>query len=189
MTVVAAASALALQGCSTAPQRQPQPRPVAPVTTPSATPGGAASPAGAAPTAPAAPAAPHDAALMVERQWLQSWFKGTPVRISQQGNGPVTIDVPQEFCFESGRSNVKPALAAVLDKLAQSLRRTPTARLPLLAAPADVPAAPATPPLALQRATQMRTHLLSRGVRAAQLGPPTATAMAAAQLRLDLATP
>ena len=55
--------------------------------------------------------------LVVERQWLQSWFNGTPVRIAQQGSGPVDIAVPQAFCFDTGRSSVKPPLAAVLDKL------------------------------------------------------------------------
>ena len=124
--------------------------------------------------------------MVVERQWLQSWFNGTPVRISQQGEGPVAIEVPQEFCFDAGRSAVKPPLAAVLDKLALSLRRTPAARLPLLAAPGDVPAVAG---LALQRATQMRTHLLSRGVRAAQLGTPSAATDASAQLRMELANP
>ena len=124
--------------------------------------------------------------MVVERQWLQSWFNGTPVRISQQGEGPVAIEVPQEFCFDAGRSAVKPPLAAVLDKLALSLRRTPAARLPLLAAPGDVPAVAG---LALQRATQMRTHLLSRGVRAAQLGSPSAATVASAQMRMELANP
>lgn len=127
---------------------------------------------------------PRTPPLVVERQWLQSWFTGTPVRIVQQGSGPVAIEVPQAFCFDGGRSSVKPPLAAVLDKLALSLRRTPTARLQLLAAPGDGPAA--TAELALQRAAQMRSHLLSRGVHAGQLGPPTATKVAAAQLRMEL---
>lgn len=190
LTAATLALLLMLQGCGTT---KPAARPTSPPAAATATPPAptsvpAAAPSAATPQAgaPAAAAAPRSGALVVERQWLQSWFNGTPVRIAQQGEGPVAIDVPQEFCFDAGRSAVKPPLAAVLDKLAQSLRRTPAARLPLLAAPADVPAVPG---LALQRATQMRTHLLSRGVRAGQLGTPSAATVASAQMRMELANP
>jgi outer membrane protein OmpA-like peptidoglycan-associated protein len=141
---------------------------------------------GAEAPAVGAPAPPRASALTVERKWLQSWFDGTPVVIAQQDAGAVSIDVPREFSFDAGQSKVKPALAAVLDKVAQSLLRTPAARLEQVAAPGDG-ASPS--PLALQRANQVRSHLLSRGVPAAQLGKATSTTTAAVQLRMDLASP
>lgn len=161
------AAVLVLHGCASTPAQRPA---VAP------------EPVGAARSA--APAG--SSALAVEKQWLQSWFSGTPVLIVQHGDGAVTVDVPREFSFDAGRSGVKPPLAAVLDKVAQSLLRTPQARLPIVAAPADAGGAPA---LALQRATQVRTHLLSRGVAAARLGSPTVTASAAVQLRIETPAP
>lgn len=136
------------------------------------------SPPAARSTAPVVRPSP----LAAERQWLQSWFNGTPVVIAQHADGAVSVDVPREHSFDVGRSQLKPALAAVLDKVAVSLRRAPNARLPLVAAPGDTPAASA---LALQRANQVRAHLLSRGVSPAQMGPPTATTAAAVQLRMD----
>ena len=139
-------------------------------------------------TGPAAPpttsAAPRVSPLVVERQWLQSWFSGTPVLIVQRDDGALSVDVPLEFCFDTGRSTAKPPLAVVLDKVAESLRRTPQARLQLVAAPGDTVAAS---PLAKQRAAQVRKHLLSRGVPAARLGYPTVSTVAAVQLRLELA--
>lgn len=120
--------------------------------------------------------------LSVERDWLRAWFEGTPVRIDQRGEGPLSVQVPLAFSFEPRRATVKPALAAVLDKLAQSLRRT-RAVLPLLSAPADPNGSPA---LAVQRATAVRAHLLSRGVPIAQLGPPAAAAGDSVQLRAEL---
>jgi outer membrane protein OmpA-like peptidoglycan-associated protein len=151
--------ALALHGCATAPSPAPAPR--------------------------AAPATKTDSALATELAWLQQWFSGTPVVITQQDDGPVSVDVPREFCFDAGRSKVNPPLAAVLDKVAQSLRRT-GARLTRLAAPGD---AAATSPLALQRAEALRKHLLSKGVPAAQLGKPSATTVAAVQLRMERTPP
>ncbi len=146
---------------------------------------GCASAPTSGPAAPSGSVARRDSSLAVERQWLQSWFSGTPVLIVQRNDGPLSVDIPLEFCFDAGRSSVKPPLAAVLDKVAESVRRMPQARLQLVAAPGDTAA---TSPLAQQRATQVRKHLLSRGVPVAQLGPPTATTAAAVQLRLDLAS-
>lgn len=142
------------------------------------------SPAPAPAPAPATPdqraAAP--AQLAAEQKWLSAWFKGTPVRIRQRDDGALTIDVPREFCFDAGRSTVKPALAAVLDKTAESLRRVPQAEVALIAAPADGSAGDA---LALQRATQVREHLRARGVNTSRLGKPVAASTPAVQLRID----
>lgn len=156
---------LALHGCSTTPSPPPAP---------------------AAPSAvPAAPA-PRPSSLAVERQWLQAWFEGTPVRITQRSEAAFTIDVPRDYCFDAGRSVVKPPLAAVLDKLAQSLQRKPAARVELLAAPGDAAAAS---PLAQQRADNLRKHLIARGVSSEQLGSPTTTTAAAVQMRVGLVSP
>jgi outer membrane protein OmpA-like peptidoglycan-associated protein len=139
-----------------------------------------------APSSPATQRAAVPAAMANERKWLQSWFESTPVLIAQRSDGAITLDVPREFCFEPGRSSVKPALAAVLNKVAESLQRVPLARLPLLAAPDD---ATGTATLAMDRAVQVHKHLLSRGVPAARLGKPTATTAAAVQLRIELPAP
>jgi outer membrane protein OmpA-like peptidoglycan-associated protein len=145
-------------------------------------------------TAPAFPAPPPSAdaraavpaALAAERQWLQSWFQGTPVWIAQGQDGALSIDVPREFSFDSGKSTVKPALAAVLSKVAESMRRVPLARITLLAAPQD---GSVTAPLATQRAAQVQKHLISSGVPAARLARPTVTSAAAVQLRMEAAAP
>lgn len=151
---------------------------------------GAAAPRGT-PPAPAPSAAEQraaaPAALANERKWLQSLFAGTPVRILQTRDGPVQVDVPREFSFEPGLSGIKPPLAAVLDKVSQSLSRLPLARVTLLAAPDD--AAGASSALAQQRAAQMQKHMLSRGVAATRIARPTATAGSAVQLQLAAAPP
>jgi outer membrane protein OmpA-like peptidoglycan-associated protein len=122
------------------------------------------------------------AQLSTERQWLSSWFKGTPVRIRQVDDSTITIDVPREFCFEPGKTAVKPALGAVLDKMSQSLNRVPLANVTLIAAPGDAPGAAA---LALQRAAQVQQHLRAAGVRAERLGKPSVASASAVQLRME----
>ncbi len=173
-----AVAMLVLHGCATtAPQH------ATPEGPPGATPAPPATPGSASKSAPAA--APRASALSIERQWLQSWFEGTPVRIVQQEADAMSVDVPLEFCFDAGKSKPKPPLAAVLDKVAQSLLRRPNLRLDSLAAPGDGPASP----LAQQRGNQVRAHLLARGVPARQLADPSVTAAAAVQLRIESVAP
>lgn len=140
-------------------------------------------PAGGPPPAPADSPPAAATPLAIERRWLQQWFEGTPVRIGQDADGSLAVEVPREFCFDPGRSAVKPALAAVLDKVAESLRRVSQAKLVLVAAPPDADAAP---PLALQRAAAMRRHLMTRGVLASRIAAATASDTTAVRLRMDL---
>ncbi len=127
------------------------------------------------------------AELVVERQWLQSWFEGTPVTISLRGTHSMTIDIPRQHCFDTGSTRIRPALAAVLDKLAQSLRRLPYSNLAMIAAPEDGGAGRKS--LGVQRATRIQRHLRSIGVPAAKLGKPSVTTAEAVQMRIDIAEP
>jgi outer membrane protein OmpA-like peptidoglycan-associated protein len=124
--------------------------------------------------------------MAVERQWLQSWFEGTPVRIEQRSASVFSVSVPRAYSFEPGRSQVLPPLAALLDKVAQSLKRQPEARVLLLAAPDDAGAAPA---LALERAESVRRQLQSLGIAAHRLAPASASGGASVQLRIGFAAP
>jgi outer membrane protein OmpA-like peptidoglycan-associated protein len=163
--IAALVAALVTGGCTTVPPQGP-----------------------VAPAPPAASATPGvedpRTAMAIERQWLQSWFEGTPVEIAQRSDGALTVEVPREFCFDRGRTVVKPALGAVLDKVAESLRRRPASVLRLLAAPDDGDAITA---LATQRALQVQRHLRGRGVPAARLAAPMASMTAAVQLRIEAA--
>jgi outer membrane protein OmpA-like peptidoglycan-associated protein len=145
-------------------------------------------PPASAPATPANQRAAAPAALGVETQWLQSWFKGTPVLIEQNGNGAITVEVPLDFCFKPGRASVQPALNAVLDKVAESLRRVPASALVLVAAPGDGGSGRDVT-LALERAAAMRERLRSRGVPSSRLAQPSAAAAGAVQLRIDAALP
>ena len=165
-------AALGLQSCAT------RPRPAGDGAATQASDGRAALPPGARPTTPRPPSP-----LTAESRWLQSWFRGTPVQIVQQGDGPLAIEVPREHCFDPGRPQIRPALAAVLDKLAESLRRLPQARVVQMAAPADAGGGAA---LAQQRAHQLRLRLLARGIAPTRLLAGTVSAGAAVQLRVEL---
>jgi outer membrane protein OmpA-like peptidoglycan-associated protein len=145
-----------------------------------------------APQTPANQRAATPAALTVERQWLLSWFKGTPVVIEATDNDGTGVQVPLEFSFKSGGAAVQPALVAVLDKVAESLRRVPSSALVRVSAPGDGTGASSSSrdvTLALERAAAMRQHLRSRGVPAARLAQPSAATGGAVLLRIDAVLP
>lgn len=142
----------------------------------------ATAPAAAPPSAPARPAAPAVVTPLVsEQRWLDEWFRGTPVAIALADANTLAVDVPLPNCFDSGSSKLKPALVAVLDRVATSLRRQASVRISI-ATPSD---AGGNAALASARATQVRDHLVSRGVPVTRMaGVGTARAGAPVQLRL-----
>lgn len=160
-----AAPAALVAGCASTPPPAPGPR-EAVATAPGPSP------------SPAPPRTP----LEIERQWLQAWFKDTPVRIARRDDDALAVEVPRVYCFDGGRAQVKPPLAAVLDKVAESLRRQPRLRLALLSAPGDDGQAE----LAAPRAANVRQHLRQRGVPVARLAAPSRGTGDAVQLRLQL---
>lgn len=142
------AAALLASGCATGPQ------------------GGSAGSTPAGSEADRRAAAP--AALMAEQQWLQQWFSGTPVAIAQERSGALRVDVPDAFAFDAGQAAVKPALAAVLDRVAESMRRRDLLVL-TVAPPAGGEAG-----LGRRRVESMTRHLTGRGVDAGRIAPAAA---------------
>jgi outer membrane protein OmpA-like peptidoglycan-associated protein len=134
---------------------------------------------------PGAPPAAERPSWVVEQRWLHQWFRGTPVKIHSQREELLTVEVPLDFCFDDGRANVKPPLAAVLDRLAASLRREDSARVHVAAA-SDPRGSKA---LALRRATAVRSYLVARGVQPYRFTAVQAADRPLVELRLELPPP
>jgi outer membrane protein OmpA-like peptidoglycan-associated protein len=133
-----------------------------------------------------APTPPVEPPLLAEQRWLTQWFVGTPVVIAMQGDGSLRVEVPLEFSFDAGSALIKPALAAVLDRVATSTRRV-DGRL-LIEAPADADAA-STQRLSLDRATSLRQHLVARGVGPQHINDAPPARGTAVALHLALPAP
>ena len=105
---------------------------------------------------PARPAMPPDAPLAAEARWLGELFAGTPVQVSGEHDGSVRLAVPMKYAFDApSAATPKPPLQAVLDKLSQSLKRQPTAKLQ---------AAPPAGTGSAERLAAIRSHLAGKGV-------------------------
>ncbi|HEX5688144.1 MAG TPA: hypothetical protein VFY73_29345 [Ideonella sp.] len=138
-------------------------------------PGAAASSTSEPPAATAKPTLPPDAPLAGEARWLTELFAGTPVQVAGEPDGSVVLRVPMKYAFDAAPASTtpaavapgpKPPLQAVLDKLSQSLKRQPAAKLQA-AAPAG--------PRSAERLAAVRSHLATKGVpnwRIASASPP-----------------
>jgi outer membrane protein OmpA-like peptidoglycan-associated protein len=173
---------LALAACSTPSMRSVSPVEGNPV-------GSTSVPAGTYPGEPGArpgPSTPQAAPLVTEQRFLEEWFRGTPVVIAAQGPGALNVDVPLANSFDPGKADVKPALNAVLNRVAESLRRQTGARISV-AAPAD---ASGSALLSAQRTVRLRENLVAKGVALTRVAladaPPSGGPV---QLRLTMLPP
>jgi outer membrane protein OmpA-like peptidoglycan-associated protein len=105
--------------------------------------------------------APPASPLATEQRFLEDWFRGTPVVISAQVPAALQVDVPLANSFDAGKSDIKPALNAVLERVAESLRRQSGARI-TVTAPADANGVSAT--LSAQRTVRLREALVTKRV-------------------------
>lgn len=141
--------ATGLAACTSTPPQRPA-KPAAPAPAPQTPATTVVAPPPAAP--PQQPqAAPPE--LAPEAHWLQEWFGATPVKVVLDDQGLVRLTVPAVHAFTAGAAAPKPALKAVLDRVAQSLSRKPNAKVAVSVAP-GVPG----------REAAVRSHLAGQGV-------------------------
>lgn len=174
-TAAVLAAACATPGTAPAPTGQ---APVSPGT-------GTMPPADGAPPRPPPPASAPLSPLATEQRFLEDWFRGTPVVIALQGPQNLNVEVPLQFSFDAGRADIKPALAAVLERVAESLRRQPGARVSI-ATPTD-PGGPGA--LAQQRAQRVREHLVTRRIAAPRLALAEGSPRSGGPIQLRLVIP
>jgi hypothetical protein len=106
--------------------------------------------------------------IVAEKRWLEEWFGKTPVVISQPSDNTLQLSVPMVNSFDPGQLMPRAALAAVLDRVADSLRRQVNARLAVVAPPdAGTPASQAT-----GRGQRIVEHLVARRVPAQRINSP-----------------
>jgi len=147
---------------------------------------------GSTPSAPAIPApapgslpdpVPDQPGLDGLRSRLAREFAGTPVQLELGETSAadfLRISVPQPHGFEAGRVAVRPALAAVLDRLVEPLRREGnwTVRV---AGPIDAGSSGWIGP---DRAAAVRDYLVLKGVAVKRFTAPQRHAMGLTEITL-----
>jgi outer membrane protein OmpA-like peptidoglycan-associated protein len=131
------------------------------------------------------PGTPTATPLATEQRFLEDWFRGTPVVIAAQPPITLQLDVPLANSFDAGKADIKPALNAVLDRVAQSLLRQNAARINVNA-PSD---ASGNAALAQSRAQRVREALGSKGIAATRVALTESAPRAGGPVQLRLTIP
>jgi outer membrane protein OmpA-like peptidoglycan-associated protein len=132
------------------------------------------------------PSSPPASPLSTEQRFLEDWFRGTPVVIAAQPPMTLQLDVPLANSFDAGKADIKPALNAVLDRVAQSLLRQSAARVHVNA-PAD--AGGGNGVLAQSRAQRVREALGSKGIAATRVAVTEAAPRLGGPVQLRMTIP
>ena len=132
------------------------------------------------------PSSPPATPLSTEQRFLEDWFRGTPVVIAAQPPMTLQLDVPLANSFDAGKADIKPALNAVLDRVAQSLLRQSAARVHVNA-PAD--AGGGNGVLAQSRAQRVREALGNKGIAATRVAVTEAAPRLGGPVQLRMTIP
>jgi hypothetical protein len=118
---------------------------------------------------------------------LEREFAGTPLELRwTEADGPpatqvLRIVLPQPHGFDAGSAAVRPALAAVLDRVADAGRKQPTWAL-RCSAPSDARKPPAQ---GIDRAGAVRDYLVLKGLAAARFTAPQAAPSTSTELTVS----
>jgi hypothetical protein len=112
---------------------------------------------------PPRPGQPPPTVLAAEVRWMRALFDGTPVGVAGEADGAMRITVPMTYAFDAQSSAPKPPLRAVMDKLAATMARQPSAKVHVGAPGAEA------------RTNAMRSYFGTKGVtalRVVAMAPP-----------------
>lgn len=104
---------------------------------------------------------------MEDRRYaMEQATRGTNVQVSRTENNELKLNIPNDISFDTGSAAIKPALRAVLDPFANSLRDDPSARLTVVGHTDNIGSEAVNNPLSVERANSVRDYLVTRGVAA-----------------------
>ena len=89
---------------------------------------------------------------------------GTGVTVTQTQDNQLKLNVPSDISFDTGRSNIKPNLQAVLDQFASGLNNQPNTEVFIVGHTDSTGSDAINNPLSQDRANSARDYLVSRGV-------------------------
>lgn len=101
-----------------------------------------------------------------QKREMEAATRGTGVQVSQTADNQLKLNVPSDVSFDVGRADIKPNLAPVLDRFAQTLRDNPGTTVRVIGHTDSTGNDAINDPLSVNRAASVRSYLAARGVDA-----------------------
>lgn len=102
-----------------------------------------------------------------KRAAMEKATAGTGIDVARTPNNELKVNVPSDFSFDVGRSNIKAPMRPVLDQFAQGL--DPNMRVRIVGHTDATGSEAVNNPLSLDRAQSVRDYLVGRGIAVSRI--------------------
>lgn len=99
-----------------------------------------------------------------QRQQMEQATKGTGIEVAKTTDNRLKVNIPADAGFDTGRADIRPALAPVLDSFASGVRQNPNARVTIIGHTDSTGSDAVNNPLSINRAANTRDYVVARGV-------------------------
>ncbi len=104
-----------------------------------------------------------------QKQAMQQATQGTGVQVTQTADNQLKLNVPSDVSFDTNSAQIKPNLAPVLDRFAQTLNANPGTTVRIIGHTDNTGTDAINDPLSVNRAASVRQYLAARGVDPARI--------------------
>lgn len=104
-----------------------------------------------------------------QKRAMEQATQGTGVDVMQTADNQLKLNVPSDVSFDTNRADIKPNLAPVLDRFAQTLQQNPTTTVRIIGHTDSTGNDAINDPLSVNRAASTRQYLAARGVEAGRI--------------------
>jgi len=101
-----------------------------------------------------------------QKRDMEQATKGTGVQVTQTADNQLKLEIPSDISFDVNRADIKPNLAPVLDRFAQTLNENKGTKVRIVGHTDSTGSDAINDPLSVNRASSTRNYLASRGVDA-----------------------
>jgi outer membrane protein OmpA-like peptidoglycan-associated protein len=102
--------------------------------------------------------------MQQQKQAMEQATKGTGVAVTQTQDNQLKLEIPSDISFATGRSDIQPNFAPILDRFAGSLRDHQTTTVNIVGHTDSTGNDAINNPLSVNRAASTRDYLAARGV-------------------------
>jgi len=107
--------------------------------------------------------------MEAQKRDMEAATKGTGIAVTQTANNELKLAIPSDVSFDTGRSDIKPNFAPILDQFSSGLRNNPNAEVRIIGYTDNTGSDAINNPLSVARAQSTRDYVVGRGVPASAI--------------------
>ena len=107
--------------------------------------------------------------MQEQKRTMEAATQGTGVAVTQTPDNQLKVEIPSDISFASGKADIQPALAPILDRFAQTLQANPVTHVNIVGHTDSTGSDAINDPLSVRRAAAVRDYLAARGVAATRI--------------------